>query len=85
MNSLQRLTDEIKKGCIWEKMLFHQDHALVHIPVIVMTNIKRLRFELLPFAGYLPNLVPSVYHLFPNLKKSSMVKDLLTMKNWSLR
>jgi len=32
-------------------------------------QINKLKFELLPHAPYLPDLAPSDYFLFPNLKK----------------
>ena len=34
-----------------------------------MTKIHKLGYELLPHPAYSPNLVPSDYFLFPNLKK----------------
>ena len=40
---------------------------------------------MLPHIPYSPDLVPSDYFIFPNLKNDSMVNDLLTMKKWSLQ
>ncbi|XP_023240125.1 LMBR1 domain-containing protein 2-like [Centruroides sculpturatus] len=70
-NLLQRLSDEIKKKRpIWQKrVLFHQDNAPVHRSVISMTKINELRLKLIPHAPYSPDLAPSDYFLFPNLKK----------------
>ena len=34
-----------------------------------MVKIDELKFKLLPHAPYLPDLAPSDYFLFPNLKK----------------
>lgn len=34
-----------------------------------MAKINELKFELLPHPPYSPDLAPSDYHLFPNLKK----------------
>ena len=69
-NLLQRLSNGIKKK--WphsarKKVLFHQDTH--HTSVIAMAKINDLKFKLLPHAPYLPDLVPSDYFLFPNLKK----------------
>ena len=50
-------------------MLFHQDNAPVHTSVIAVAKINELKFELLPHAPYSPDLAPSDYFLFPNLKK----------------
>ena len=49
--------------------MFHQDNAPVHTSAIVMAKIHELKFELLPHAPYSPDLAPSDYFLFPNLKK----------------
>ena len=71
-NLLQRLSAEIKKKrphLAKKKVLFHQDNAPVHTSVIAMAKINELKFELLPHAPYSPDLAPSDYHLFPNLKK----------------
>ncbi|KZC13398.1 Histone-lysine N-methyltransferase SETMAR [Dufourea novaeangliae] len=51
------------------EFLFHQDNAPVHTSVITMANINELKFELLHHAPYSPDLAPSDYFLFPNLKK----------------
>jgi histone-lysine N-methyltransferase SETMAR len=60
-----------KNGRIWQKRksLFHQDNAPVHTSVIAMAKINALKFELLPHTPYSPDLAPSDYFLFPNLKK----------------
>src|SRR5436190_22178427 len=71
-NLLQRLSDEIKKKrahLAKKKVLFHQDNAPVHTSVIAVAKINELNFELLPHAPYSPDLAPSDYFLFPNLKK----------------
>lgn len=71
-NLLQRLSDEIKKKrphLAKKKVLFHQDNAPVHTSVIAVAKINELKFELLPHAPYSPDLAPSDYFLFPNLKK----------------
>lgn len=34
-----------------------------------MAKIHELKFEMLPHPPYSPDLAPSDYHLFPNLKK----------------
>ncbi|XP_023220365.1 histone-lysine N-methyltransferase SETMAR-like [Centruroides sculpturatus] len=70
-NLLQRFSDEIKKKrshLAKKKVLFHQDNAPVHTSVIAMAKINELRFKLLPHAPYSPDLAPSDYFLFPNLK-----------------
>ena len=51
------------------KMLFHQDNVPVHTSVIAMAKINELKFKLLLHVPYSPDLAPSDYFLFPNLKK----------------
>ncbi|QQP55123.1 Putative mariner length, partial [Caligus rogercresseyi] len=46
-----------------------QDNARVHTCVVSMAIFYELRYELLPHLPYSPDLAPSDYFLFPNLKK----------------
>ena len=65
-----------------KKVLFHQNNALVHTSVIKIAKINYLKFNLLNSL----DLAPSDYFFFTNLKKNgSLVKNLPTMKRWSLR
>lgn len=71
-NLLRRLREEIKEkrpGMLRKKVLFHQDNARVHTSVETMSVIHDCGYELLPHPPYSPDLAPSDYHLFPNLKK----------------
>ena len=53
-----------------KKILFHQDNAPWHKSVILMSKIYELGYELLLHALYFPDLAPSDFCLFPNLKKN---------------
>lgn len=69
---LRRLRNEIKKkrpGMLAKKVLFHQDNARPHTSCETMAEIHNCGFELLPHPAYSPDLAPSDFHLFPNLKK----------------
>lgn len=69
---LRRLRETIKEkrpGLLRKKVLFHQDNARVHTSVESMAQIRDCGFELLPHPAYSPDLAPSDFHLFPNLKK----------------
>ncbi|CAK1593061.1 unnamed protein product [Parnassius mnemosyne] len=69
---LRRLREEIKekrRGMLRRKVLFHQDNARVHTSVQSMAEIHNCGFELLPHPPYSPDLAPSDFFLFPNLKK----------------
>ncbi|XP_023217030.1 histone-lysine N-methyltransferase SETMAR-like [Centruroides sculpturatus] len=69
---LHRLSEEIKEKrphLKKKKILFHQDNARVHTCAVSMAKITELKFELLPHPPYSPDLAPSDFFLFPNLKK----------------
>jgi [histone H3]-lysine36 N-dimethyltransferase SETMAR len=52
-----------------KNVLFHQDNARVHTSVESVALIRVIGFELPPHPSYSPDLAPSDFHLFPNLKK----------------
>lgn len=51
-----------------KKILFHQDNAPSHTSAVAMAKIHELRFELLDHPPYSPDLAPSDFFLFPDLK-----------------
>ena len=71
-NLLSQFDEELKKKrphLAKKKVLFHQDNARVHTCAVSMAKIHELGYELLPHPPYSPDLAPSDYFLFPNLKK----------------
>ncbi|QQP51330.1 Mariner transposase [Caligus rogercresseyi] len=69
---LDRFNEDLKKKrphLAKKKVIFHQDNARVHTCVVSMAKFYELRYELLPHPPYSPDLAPSDYFLFPNLKK----------------
>ena len=52
-----------------KKMLFHQDNTPCHKSMKTMVNLNELSFKLLPHPQYSPDLLPSDYWLFADLKK----------------
>lgn len=52
-----------------KKVMFHHNNIRVHRCVITMAKVHQLNYELLPHPPYSPDLAPSNYFLFPNLKK----------------
>ena len=69
---LKRLRESIKKkrpGMITKGVLFHQDNAPAHSSMLAMATIRDCGFQLVPHPPYSPDLAPSDFHLFPNLKK----------------
>ena len=51
------------------QLLFHQDNAPCHKSIKTMAKLHELNFELLPHPPYSPDLAPSDYWLFADLKK----------------
>lgn len=69
---LDRLKDEIaekRPHLQKKKVLLHQDNAPSHKSVKTMAKIHELGFELLPHPPYSPDLAPSDYFLFSDLKR----------------
>lgn len=61
-----------------KKILFHQDNAPAHKNALAMVKLKDLKYELLEHPPYSPDLAPSDFHLFPNLKKFVAGKRFLS-------
>ncbi|GFW43068.1 mariner Mos1 transposase [Trichonephila clavipes] len=69
---LERLKDEIaekRPHVKKKKVLFHQDNAPCHKSMNSMTKLHELGFELLLHPPYNPDLAPSDFFLFSDLKK----------------
>ena len=58
-----------KRHFVKNKILFHQDNAQCHKSLKMMAKMHELGFELLPHPPYSPDLGPSNYYLFSELKK----------------
>ena len=50
-------------------VLLQQDNAGVHTWEVAMDAVERNGYELIPHPAYSPDLAPSDFFLFPNLKK----------------
>ena len=68
---LERLKDAIaeKQPHLKKKVLFHQDNAPCHKSMKAMVKIHDLGFELLLHPPYSPDLAPSDFFLFSDLKR----------------
>ena len=67
-----RLKEEIAKKQLQmrkNKVLFHQDNAVCHESTATKTQLDELHFELLPHTLCFPDLAPSDYWLFADLKR----------------
>ena len=71
-NLLNQLRTAIREKC-WGKLskgiLLQQDNARVHTCKTAMDAVEWNGYELIPQPAYSPDLAPSDYFLFPNLKK----------------
>ena len=71
-NLLDQLRTAIREKC-WGKLskgvLLQQDNAKVHTCKVAIDAVERHGYELIPHPAYLPDLAPSDFFLFPNLKK----------------
>ena len=52
-----------------KKVLFHGDNAPYHKSIATMAKLHELHFELLLYPLYFPDLAPSDYYLFADLKR----------------
>jgi [histone H3]-lysine36 N-dimethyltransferase SETMAR len=59
-------------------MLFHQDNALCHKSIKTTTKLHKLGYELLPHPPYSPDLTPSDFFLFADLKRMLAGKKFST-------
>ena len=69
---LDRFVDEIRKKrphLKKKKILFHDDNTPSHTSNIAQAKKHELGFESFPHPPYSPDLAPSHYYLFPNLKR----------------
>ena len=60
---------EKHRGKLFKGILLQQVNARVHTCKIAMDAVERNGYELIPHPAYSPDLAPSDYFLFPNLKK----------------
>jgi histone-lysine N-methyltransferase SETMAR len=70
-NLLTRLDEKIREkrpGLQKKKIIFHQDNAPTHRSILAMGKLRDLHYELLEHPPYSPDLAPSDFCLFPELK-----------------
>ena len=59
----------MKDDIVKKKVLFHQDDVSCHKPMQTMAKLHELGFELLLRPPYSPDLAPSDFFLFSDLKR----------------
>ena len=60
---------EKRRGKHSKGVLLQQDNARVHTCEVAMDAVELSGYELIPHPAYSPDLAPSDFFLFPNLKK----------------
>ena len=69
LDQLRTAINEKHQGKLSKGVLLQQDKARVHTCKVAMDAVERNRYELIPHPAYSPDLAPSDFFLFPNLKK----------------
>ena len=63
-----------------KKVLFHQDNPLCHKSIATMAKLHELHFELFLHPPYSPDLIPSKYWLFAELKRMLQGKRICSIE-----
>jgi histone-lysine N-methyltransferase SETMAR len=71
LNKLKQQPISKRRGKLSKGILFLEDIAAPHKAAIKHQKLADLQFEILKHLTYSPDLAPSEYHLFPNLRKAS--------------
>ena len=69
LDQLRTAICEKCRGKLSKGVLLQQDNARVHTCKVAMDAVERNGYELIPHPAYSPDLAPSDFFLFPNLKK----------------
>ena len=73
LEQLRTAIREKRRGKLFKGVLLQQDNARVHARVhtckVAMDAVERNGYEVIPHPAYSPDLAPSDFLLFPNLKK----------------
>ena len=69
LDQLRTANCEKRRGKLSKGVLLQQDNGRVHTCKLAMDAVERNGYELKPHPAYSPDLAPSDFFLFPNLKK----------------
>ena len=69
LDQLDKNIREKRPGLQKKTIIFHQDNARVHTGFLTMVKLNELKYELFEHPPYSPDLAPSDYYLFRNLKQ----------------
>ena len=68
LDQLRTAIREKHRGKLSKGVLLQQDNATVHTCKVAIDPVERNGYELIPHPALLPDLAPSEFFLFPNLK-----------------
>ena len=69
LDQLRTAIHEKRQGKLSKGVLLQQDNKRVHTCKVAMDAVEQNGYELIPHPAYSPELAPSDFFLFPNLKK----------------
>ena len=69
LDQLRTAIREKRRGKLSKDVLLQQDNARVHTCKVAMDAVERNGYEFIPRPACSPDLAPSDFFLFPNLKK----------------
>ena len=69
LDQLRTAICEKRRGKLSKGVLLQQDNARVPTCKVAMNAVERNGYELIPHPAYSPDLAPSDFFLYPNLKK----------------
>ena len=69
LDNLRIVIHEKRRGKLSKGILLQQDNVGVHTCKIAMNAVEQNGYQLIPHPAYSPDLAPSDFFLFPNLKK----------------
>ena len=69
LDQLRTAIHEKCRGKLSKSVLLQLDNARVHTCKVAMDAVEQNGYELIPHPAYSPDLAPSDFFLFPNLKK----------------
>ena len=69
LDQLRTTSHEKHRGKPSKGVLLQRDNARIHTCKVAMDAVERNGYELIPHPAYSPDLAPSYFFLFPNLKK----------------
>ncbi|KAF2361193.1 Transposase type 1 [Trinorchestia longiramus] len=78
LRKLSKKISEKRPGKLLRRVLFHHDNALAYGARQTRAVLREFRWEIIRHPPYSPDLAPSDFFLFPNLKKSLKVRSYIT-------